>query len=330
MNNVKWGIIGCGDVTELKSGPAFNKVGHSALVAVMRRNEEKAADYARRHLVPKWFSDARQLISDKEINAVYVATPPDTHASYAIEAMKAGKPVYVEKPMARTYAECEEMIRVSAETGMPLFVAYYRRTLPAFIKVKELVEDGLIGKPLSVHICLHRAYGLKDQFPEKQSWHIHPEISGGGHFFDLASHQFDYLDFLFGPITRVQGTAKNLAGYYPAEDTVSADFTFGSGVTGTGSWSFIVPKEAEEDRIEIVGTKGKIAFPCFQFGSVQLIYPERTINFRYENPENISHLLIQQVVEELRGRGKCISNAISAARTNWILGEIVKDYYQPK
>ena len=327
MNNINWGIIGCGDVTELKSGPAFNKVGHSKLVAVMRRNAEKAADYAKRHGVAKWYSDAGLLISDPDVNAVYVATPPDTHALYAIAAMRAGKPVYVEKPMARNLQECKEMIRVSEETGMPLLVAYYRRTLPAFLNVKELVDTGTIGKPLTVHICLHKSYGQKDQFPEKQDWHVNPEISGGGHFFDLASHQFDYLDFVFGPITEVHGMAKNIAGYYAAEDTVSAVFAFESGVTGTGSWCFVVDPANEEDVIEITGTKGKLRFACFQHGEVSLTTSEGSKGYFFQNPENISHFLIRQVVGELRGEGKCVSTGISAARTNWVLEEITKGYY---
>ena len=327
MEEIKWGIIGCGDVTELKSGPAFNKAEQSQLVAVMRRNAEKAADYAKRHGVPKWYSDADQLINDPEVNAIYVATPPDTHAMYAIAAMKAGKPVYVEKPMARSYAECREMIRVSEETGMPLLVAYYRRTLPAFLKVKELVDGGAIGQPLTVNIRLHKSYGQKDQYPDQQDWHVNPEIGGSGHFFDLASHQFDFLDFLFGPVTEVEGIAKNLAGYYAAEDTVSALFSFGSGVTGTGSWCFVVSPEAEEDIIEISGTKGKILFSCFQMGAVQQISAEGTTSHSFQNPGNISAFLIRQVVEDLLGRGKCVSTGHSAARTNWVMGEIIKDYY---
>lgn len=328
MEMTNWGIIGCGDVTELKSGPAFNKIEHSRLVAVMCRNEAKAADYARRHGVPKWYSDANQLISDPDVNAIYVATPPDTHAHYAIAAMKAGKPVYVEKPMARNYRECTEMIRVSEETGMPLLVAYYRRTLPAFLKVKELVEQGAIGLPLTVNIRLHKPYGVKDQYPEKQDWHVNPEVGGAGHFYDLASHQFDYLDYVFGPVTEVHGFAKNLAGFYPAEDNVSATFTFGSGVTGTGSWCFVVSPEAEEDVIEMTGTKGKLIFSCFQPGDVQLVTTERTSFFNFQNPENISGLLIRQVVEELQGIGKCVSTGYSATRTNWVMGEITKDYYR--
>ena len=327
IQEINWGIIGCGNVTELKSGPAFNKVEHSKLVAVMRRNAEKAAEYASRHGVPKWHSDADQLINDPEVNAVYIATPPDTHASYAIAAMKAGKPVYVEKPMARNYQECQEMIRVSEETGMPLFVAYYRRSLPAFLKVKELIADGIIGKPLTVNIRLHKSVPERDLKPETQFWHVNPEIAGAGYFYDLASHQFDYLDFVFGPVTEVNGIAKNIAGLYPAEDTVSAAFAFDSGVSGTGSWCFVVPKGSEEDIIEITGTKGKLSFSSFQHGDVKLTSPEGTVSFSFQNPENIQHHLILQVVQELLGEGKCVSTGISAARTSWVLEEVVRGYY---
>lgn len=183
IDKVRWGIIGVGDVTEKKSGPAFYKTVHSELKAVMRRNAEKAAGYASRHNVSKWYTDATSLINDEEVDAVYIATPPDSHARYAIETMKAGKPVYVEKPMARNYGECLEMLKVSEETGIPLWVAYYRRTLPAFLKVKELIETGAIGKPLVVNIRLHKARPERFQKPEEMHWHVFPEISGGGYFF---------------------------------------------------------------------------------------------------------------------------------------------------
>ena len=325
---IKWGIIGCGNVTELKSGPAFNKVEYSRLVGVMRRNALLAEDYAKRHQVPRFYSEAEKLINDMDVNAVYVATPPDTHALYAIQAMKAGKPVYVEKPMARTYAECQEMIQVSEETGIPLFVAYYRRSLPAFLKVKEMIETNVIGKPLLVNIRLYKALGENDKFVDKQSWHVNPTIAGAGHFYDLASHQFDYLDFVFGPITVVNGIASNMAGYYEAEDTVSAVFSFESGVSGTGSWSFVVDKQAEQDSIEITGTKGSIQFPCYDKGYVILKTGGKTKKLSFVNPENISYNLVKQVVGAMRKENECVSTMYSAARTSWVMEEIVKLYYK--
>ncbi len=327
---IKWGIIGCGNVTELKSGPAFNKVEHSQLVAVMRRNAVLAEDYAKRHQVPRFYTDADQLINDPEVNAVYVATPPDTHAMYAIKAMQAGKAVYVEKPMARNFAECQEMIRISEETGMPLYVAYYRRSLAAFLKVKELINDGMIGKVLMVNIRLYKAKGERDQLPENHSWHVNPEIAGAGYFYDLGSHQLDYMDFLLGPITQVSGLASNIAGFYPVEDTVSAVFTFESCVVGSGSWCFVVDKQSEEDIIEIIGTEGKITFPCFEKGNVELTSKNGKTTYSFENHENISFYLIQQVVGAFRGENECVSTMYSAARTNLIMEEIVKSYYKNK
>ena len=325
---INWGIIGVGKVTEIKSGPAFYKAEHSKLVAVMRRNAEKAADYAKRHNVPKWYSKASELINDPEVDAVYIATPPDSHARYAIEAMRAGKPVYVEKPMSRNFAECREMLKVSEETGMPIWVAYYRRTLPAFLKAKELIETGVIGKPLMVNIKLYKQAEERHQTKEEMHWHVFPEISGGGYFFDLASHQFDYLDFLFGEITEVKGNAKNLAGLYPAEDTVSGTWTHKSGVVGTGSWCFVVDKNSVEDVIEIIGENGKILLPCFSPPGVLTLETTTGIEkINFTNPEHVSQNLVQQVVDELMGNGKCVSTGVSAARSSWVLEEMVRGYY---
>jgi predicted dehydrogenase len=327
---IKWGIIGVGSVTEMKSGPAFYKTENSELVAVMRRDAEKAADYAKRHNVRKWYSNASELINDPEVDAVYIATPPDSHASYAIEVMRAGKPVYVEKPMARSYSECLEMLKVSEETGMPLFVAYYRRTLPAFLKVKELIEQGTIGKPLMVNVKLFKPAGERGKTPEQMSWHVFPEIGGAGHFYDLASHQFDYLDFIFGPVTDAKGTAANLAGLYPAEDTVTATWKHESGVIGSGSWCFVVDKSQFTDEIEIIGEEGKIMLPTFTHGKVSVFTKDGCVYHEFDNPQHIQMNLVKQIVDELGGVGKCVSTGVSGARTSWVIEEIVKDYYKYK
>ena len=328
MSEINWGIIGAGNVTELKSGPAFSIVPGSKLVAVMRRNASKAEDYARRHNVARWYTDTDALINDQEVNAVYVATPPHKHAEYAIRAMKAGKPVYVEKPMALNHRECKEMLKVSEETGMPIFVAYYRRTLPAFLKVKELIDTGQIGNPLTVNIKMHREAKERNLKPEEMSWHVYPEFGGAGHFFDLASHQFDYLDFLFGPVTEVKGIAVNQAGLYPAEDTVSGTFSFENGVTGAGSWCFVAHKTAFADVIEIIGDGGTITFSTFLHSEVVLQNSEGTHKFRFQNPENIQYNLISQVIETIRGNSECVSTGETAARTNAVLDEMVKNYYE--
>jgi predicted dehydrogenase len=328
MDKIRWGIIGVGNVTELKSGPAFQKAVGSELVAVMRRDAAKAEDYARRHGVSRWYSNADDLINDPAVNAIYVATPPSSHAAYAIQSMKAGKPVYVEKPMALNHAECLEMNRVSEETGIPLFVAYYRRTLPAFLKVRELIGNGEIGKALTVNVRLYKQAAERNLKTEEMSWHVNPSISGAGHFYDLASHQLDYLDFLFGPVKEVHGIAVNQVGLYPAEDTVTAAFRFESGVTGTGSWCFVAGKNSETDTIEIMGDEGKITLPCFRFGEVVMENRLGVHSFSFTNPGNIQFNLIQQVVNTLLGKATCVSTGISAARTSHVMEKIVKSYYE--
>lgn len=327
MEQIKWGIIGCGNVTEQKSGPAFSKVEGSSLHAVMRRDAAKAADFAHRHGIPKWYSNAEELINDKDVNAVYVATPPDTHALYSIKAMQAGKPVYVEKPMARNYEECMKMIEVSSKLNIPLFVAYYRRSLPGFVKVKGLLESGAIGTPYTVNIQLFKSASANEKsgdFP----WRVIPEIAGGGHFVDLASHQLDYLDFLFGPIKRVNGIARNKGGYYKAEDTVQAVFEFETGLIGTGSWCFVAPAGCACDKIEIIGSKGRIAMSCYAFTPLELEIEGEKQMLPFERPEHVQLHLIQEVVNEILGRGKSPSSGITAARTSNVMDTILRDYYK--
>jgi len=323
---IKWGIIGCGNVTEVKSGPAFNKVKDSQLVAVMRRDAALAEDYARRHKVPKFYTNASDLISDSEINAVYIATPPGSHSEYAIMAIKAGKPVYIEKPMAVNHEECNRINRAAHKYKVPVFVAYYRRTLPGFLKVKEFIDNGLLGKIKFVQLQLFKTLS-EDEQAGRLSWRVDPAISGGGHFFDMASHQLDYLDFLFGPIQNVKSFALNQAGMYKAEDYISAEFLFQDNIAGTGTWSFAVSPVSERDSIEIFGEKGNVKFSTFSFEPIVLTTDSGKQEFINERPEHVQYYLIKQIVEVLTGKGSAISTGISGARTSKIMDEIVKDYY---
>lgn len=326
---IKWGIIGCGNVTEVKSGPAFNKVKDSQVVAVMRRDAALAEDYARRHNVPRFYTNASDLINDSEINAVYIATPPGSHAEYAIMAIKAGKPVYIEKPMAVNHEECEKINRAANKYKVPVFVAYYRRTLPGFLKVKEFIDNGLIGKVRFIQLQLFKA-PTEDEKAGRISWRVDPAISGGGHFFDLASHQLDYLDFIFGPVQNVKSFALNQAALYKAEDYISAEFLFQNNIAGAGTWSFTVSPSSERDSIEIFGDKGNVKFSTFSFEPIVLTTDSGREEFINERPEHVQCYLIKQVVEDLTGNGSAVSTGISGARTSKVMDEIVKDYYEDK
>ncbi|NMD72080.1 Gfo/Idh/MocA family oxidoreductase [Bacillus sp. DNRA2] len=326
-NKVRWGIIGCGDVTEVKSGPAFQKTPNSELVAVMRRTASLAKDYAQRHGVPKWYEDADLLINDPDIDVIYIATPPGSHKEYTIKAAKAGKAVYVEKPMARTFEECQEMIAACEAAGVPLFVAYYRRSQPRFLKVKELLENKAIGEVRFVSTMQYQTPSEDVMDSRSLPWRVQPHLAGGGLFFDLASHTLDILDYLLGPIKEIQGIASNQAGYYPAEDIVTGTYRFESGVHGIGNWCFSSFKNADIN--EIVGTHGKISFSTFGNTPVYLTTASETKEWSFEPPMHVHQPLVETIVSELTGTGsQCPSTGASGARTNWIMGEMVKDFYK--
>ncbi|WP_035179524.1 Gfo/Idh/MocA family protein [Alkalihalobacterium bogoriense] len=326
LKQVRWGIIGCGAVTEKKSGPGFQKANHSSLVAVMRRNGKLAEDYAKRHHVPKWYDDAKQLIADEEVDAIYIATPPAHHLEYVEEAAKVGKPVYVEKPMARSFKECEMMIEVCEEANIPLFVAYYRRSLPRFRKIKDIIDSGVIGDINFVSSIQYRPATEEEKNKDNPPWRVIPDIAGGGLFFDLASHTLDVLDFLLGPIEQATGFASNQKRLYEAEDIVSGTYNFTSGAHGIGTWCFST--FGHMDNNEIVGTKGKLVFSTFGHEPIKLVTDRYEEEWTFERPEHIQQPHIQSIVDELLGHGKCPSHGKSAARTNWVMDQLVKTYYK--
>jgi predicted dehydrogenase len=325
MDEVRWGIVGCGAVTEVKSGPALQRVAHSSLVAVMRRDGDKARDYAQRHGVSHWYDDAAQLIADPLVNAVYVATPPSTHKAYALMAIAAGKPVYVEKPMAMDAAECQAIIDAGRAADVPVFVAYYRRALPRFRRVRELLESGAIGALRSVHVSLHQPLHPRYTDPAGTHWHVQPAISGGGLFMDLGCHTLNLLDWLFGPIVTSKGLATNQLGAYAAEDSVAMSYAFVSGLVGTGLWQF--GSFRYEDRVEITGDRGRLSFATFGDGPIVLETAEGSEAFREINPTHIQQPLVETIVAELRGEaGACPSTPEAALRTAWAMDQVLADY----
>ncbi len=324
MKEIGWGFIGCGEVTEKKSGPAFNEVPGSHVVAVMSRNAEKAESYAKRHNIKKWYTDPLDLINDPEINAIYIATPPSSHATFAIMAMKAGKPVYIEKPLAASYEDCARINRISELTGVPCFVAYYRRYLPYFQKVKQIIQSGAIGTPANVQIRFSVPprdldYKSNGSLP----WRLQPDIAGGGYFYDLAPHQLDLIQDIFGVITRAHGYCSNMAKLYKAEDTISACFYFENGLPGSGSWCFVGHQSAKEDRIEVIGEKGMLSFSVYNYSPIQLVTSEGRSSIVVPNPPYVQLPIIRSVIEHLQGIGICECTSVSATPVNWVMDRIL-------
>lgn len=298
MDQIVWGIIGCGNVTEVKSGPAFNKVANSSLAAVMRRDKTQAQDYAQRHHVKKWYTNADALINDQDVNAIYIATPPDSHEQYTIAAFKAGKPVYVEKPMALNSSEALRMLKASEKYSCKLSVAHYRRAQPRFLEIRKLIRNNTLGEIMSAEIRLFQAPtpGVAD------SWRVNPLISGGGLFHDLAPHQLDLMLYFFGEPKSVNGSSSNLGKNYQADDYVTADIIFGNRVPFNGVWDYSVKSDKELDLCEIKGTKGTLRFPIFTDGC-QLTVEGQTKDLHFPPIPHVQQPMIEQVVNYFLDKG---------------------------
>jgi 1,5-anhydro-D-fructose reductase (1,5-anhydro-D-mannitol-forming) len=317
---VRWGIIGCGDVTEVKSGPGFQKADGSQLVAVMRRNAARAADYARRHGIPRWYDNVDALLADPEVDAVYIATPPEAHLSCALRVAAAKKPAYVEKPMARNTAECDAMIAAFRRANVPLFVAYYRRRLPRFLRVHELLRQGAIGAVTGISYNQAERFHLRDA-----GWRIDATSAGGGHFLDVGSHTLDLCDLFFGPLECVQGVAANLAAAYAVEDSVAMSFRTRDGVPGTATWNF--SSAVHRDVFRVTGTEGEIEFSVFDSAPIRLTRETGDETFDPAHPPHVQQPLIQTVVDDLLGRATCPSTGETARRTSVVMDAVLEDYY---
>lgn len=295
MNEINWGIIGCGDVAEVKSGPAFQKVPHSNLISVMRRNEEKAKDFAKRHHVPQWTSNADEILNNDNINAVYIATPPSSHLTYSLRALKAGKHVYLEKPMALNAIEAQQITNVLGNSTGKLTLAHYRRKLPAFLKVKELLDTNCIGD--IIHVDLQILQSKKELFvaDAKDNWRIQPEISGGGYFYDLAPHHIDLMIHFFGPIVKVYGLTKPTNRNAHVEEIVNGIISFENSIQFRGIWNFNAAEVNEKDECIIYGTKGRIQFSFFG-SEIILKKDNEEQTFSFTNPKHVQEPIIQATV----------------------------------
>jgi predicted dehydrogenase len=325
--SIRWGIIGCGNVTEVKSGPAYQQTTGFTLHAVMRRDAAKAEDYARRHQVPLWFSDADALIQHPEIDAIYIATPPDSHLFYALKVAAAGKICCVEKPMALNADECTQMVAAFEHAGKPLFVAYYRRSLPRFVQVQQWLQQGLIGKVRHVHWALSRQPNAAD-LAGQVNWRTDPAQAGGGYFVDLASHGLDLLMYLLGDITQVQGIALNQQGLYAAEDAVTACWLFApqgedGQASGSGFWNFAA--DTRRDDVEIIGSLGTIRFSVFEDQPLVLKTASHSLSLHIEHPPHIQQFHVENIARQLAGQGQHPSTGHTAQRATTVMAQILGD-----
>ena len=334
MRTIRWGMIGCGEVARMKSGPALWRADHSALAAVFDRNADRAEDFARLHSGVRAEHDADALIRAADVDAVYVATRTDSHADYALRCAAAGKAVLVEKPMAMDHAEAERMREACRSANVPMWVAFYRRALPRFVAIRDLVRSGAIGEVrMTISRHFHRIPGPSEINGPFWGWRLDPKRSGGGIFFEAVGHTMDILDFIVGPVASIRAFADNQAGAYPPEDVVSASWRYESGAYGSGAWCFATDVDDEEN--EIVGSTGRIRFSTFPPLSppsgrppapIRILRGGEVEEIPIADPPYVHQPLVQSIVDELNGRGRCESTPESAMRTMRVIDEALAEF----
>lgn len=321
---IRWGIIGCGAVTEIKSGPALYKTEGFSVRMVMRRQLEKAQDYAQRHGIDEATDQADYLIEHPEIDAVYIATPPDTHLHYALQVAQAGKPCCVEKPLTPSYGESKALTQAFQEKQLPLFVSYYRRSLPRFLHLKEWIDEGRIGALRHIHWQKTKPASDWD-IAGKSQWRTDANIARGGYFDDLASHGLDLFAFLLGPFKSVQGMALNQQGYYTAKDALTACWVHESGVTGSGYWNFGVG--VRSDSVLLEGSRGQIRFSVLDEHPMELLHADdsnKNERVEIEHPPHIQSPHALNMKRHLRGELEHPSTGVTALHCSWVMDQILR------
>lgn len=323
-DNIRWGFIGCGAVTESKSGPAYRQTEGFDVVAVMRRDLSLAQDYARRHGIARACDDASALIDADDIDAIYIATPPDSHYEYGLAVARAGKICCIEKPITSSYQQALELCEAFEQAGLPLFVAYYRRSLPRFQQVKSWLDQGRIGKVRHLDWVLRRPPNRFDVSGEP-NWRTDPAVAPGGYFEDIGSHGLDLLCYLLGPVRQVSGMATNQQGRYHAKDALVGIWQHdyqGQAVTASGSWHFGCADYL--DRVEIVGSEGRIEFAVLGEQPLILDNAAGRQQVCIDNPDPIQRYHVQAMRDCLQGGAVHPSDGRSAAHTTWVMEQIVQ------
>lgn len=259
---VRWGIIGCGDVVETKNGAPLYLAERSELVGIWNRTRSKAEEWTTRHGHGKVYDSMESLLADPAIDIVYVATTPNCHKQQALAVAAAGKHCYLEKPIALSWDEAQEIKAAFEASGTRCFVAHYRRGMPRYKEAKRLLDAGVLGKIRGVDVIRTQRQTAEEMLPvDQKPWRIRPEVSGGSHFYEGDAHMLDLVDYLVGPLTDFHLEVSNETGFYEAEDVVSLSGITQQRVMVSGLWCYATYKAL--DRFLIFGDKGSLEFSYY-------------------------------------------------------------------
>jgi len=305
---LRWGLIGCGDIAAKRVAAALREGQGSTLVAVARARGELAAEFASRHGARRWYADWRELLADGEIDAVYLATPVHLHAEQTVAAAAAGKHVLCEKPMALDVPQCERMLRATRERDVRLGIAYYRHHYPVVQRMRELIAAGAVGRPLFAQAQAFEPFDPPAGGP--RSWLLRKSESGGGPMADFGCHRIEVLLDLLGPLQQARGTCLNLRfTERGVEDTCVAQLRFHSGAEAVLTVSHALHER--RDTLEILGSDGSLAVPVLNEGVLRVVNAAGVHEERHAPHPNLHQPLVEDFAAAIRdGRPPAVTGEI--------------------
>jgi 1,5-anhydro-D-fructose reductase (1,5-anhydro-D-mannitol-forming) len=301
---LNWLVIGVGDITTRRVIPAIRAEPRSNLYGVVSRDRAKGKKFADR----VW-TDLAEALRDPAVGAVYVATPVFLHAPQSIAALRAGKHVLCEKPVAMNYSEAAQMVSAAQEAGKTLGIAYYRRMYPKLQRARDLLAQGAIGCPVLAEINCHDWFQAEDG---RRSWLLNPKESGGGPLYDIASHRIDVLNFLFGRPVKVSAHLSNVVHASAVEDSATVMIDYESGVRGVVDvrWHSRTPR----DEFRIIGVDGEMSLT--PLSGPKLSYPGGTEDLPAHS--NLHYPCVENFVSAVLDGAHLWASGESSIWTDWV------------
>ncbi|MBI3209664.1 MAG: Gfo/Idh/MocA family oxidoreductase [Candidatus Solibacter usitatus] len=307
---LNWVVVGIGDIATRRVLPAIDLESRGRLYGVVTRDPEKG----RRYSENVWTS-LDPALADPQVDVIYLATPVALHAPQTIAALEAGKHVLCEKPVAMHYQEAKSMEEAAARSGRVFGVPYYRRCYPKVQRAKQMIADGVIGRPVFAEASNHGWFDAADGF---RGWLVDPALSGGGPLYDIGSHRIDLFNYLFGTPVRVTGQISRVVHARPVEDSATVLIEYENGVRGVVDVRWHC--RSERDELRITGTDGVLDLS--PLNSPELRYPGGVEHLPIH--ANIHYPYIENYVSALVDGTPLISSGRTAMVTDWVTEQVMR------
>ncbi len=318
MKTVRWGLIGCGDIARKSVVPALQDADNSKLITVTRSDASKAESFAKEFSIGKWTASWQELVTDKDINSVYVATPVYLHAEQTIKAAENGKHILCEKPMALNSEECTNMIDACKANGVKLGIAYYRHLFSPVNRIKEIIASGEIGKVVHIQANNFENFNLPAGAP--RYWFLKKDRAGGGPMMDMGCHRIEIFTNILGPVKKTYSFLSNTVFDREVEDTATAHFIFESGATGLLVSAHAIKEPT--DTLDIYGSLGSIHAPVLNEGTLNITTTEGTHTESHPNNSNFHLPLVENFVKSVLNEREPAVNGEAGLEINRILDTI--------